>query len=99
MNLSTSSFTPTDLLLRLGLAVLSGMVLGINRELHRQPAGLRTHMLIALSAATTTVVALEIFRTAAGDHPQGDPTRVIQGLAQAIGFISAGIIIRGSGKV
>jgi putative Mg2+ transporter-C (MgtC) family protein len=99
MNLTSASLDLTELLLRLALAVLFGFVLGLNREMHHHAAGLRTHMLIALSAAATTVVALEMYKAGPGEHGQGDPTRVIQGLAQALGFISAGVIIQGQGKV
>ena len=44
---------------RLGLAVLVGSALGINRNLHRKPAGIRTHALVSLSTALVTLIAFE----------------------------------------
>ena len=49
-----------DLMLRLLLAGGLGSVLGLERELRRSPAGLRTHILIALGAALFTLVSIEI---------------------------------------
>src|SRR3954462_10690718 len=86
--------------LRLALATLFGMVLGIDREVRGKPAGLRTHMLVALSSAATTLVTLEIFEALkAAGHSNMDPLRIVQGLAQAIGFIFAGVIIQSRGDV
>jgi putative Mg2+ transporter-C (MgtC) family protein len=82
--------------LRLGVATLVGMMLGFEREWHRHDAGLRTHGLVALSAATITVSALLIAETLQAHGTNSDPLRVVQGLAQAIGFIAGGLIfIRG----
>ncbi|WP_211115445.1 MgtC/SapB family protein [Arenibaculum pallidiluteum] len=82
-----------DMLLRLGIACLFGMVLGLDREIRGKSAGIRTHMLVALSSAMTMLIALEMAEELAklgrGDT---DPVRAIQGLAQAIGFLCAGII-------
>src|SRR2546430_16517415 len=45
-----------ELAARLGSAVLAGAILGVNRDLHRQPAGLRTHALVCLGSAVGGVV-------------------------------------------
>lgn len=84
---------------RLGLASLGGLVLGFDREWRGHEAGLRTHALVALSSAMITVSALLLADQlrAEGSHP--DPLRVIQGLAQAIGFIAAGLIFVQRGGV
>ncbi len=74
---------------RIGAALLCGAVVGLNRDLHRKPAGLRTFGLMALGTATLTV-ALE--------H-SSDPSamgRVVQGLITGIGFLGAGMIMRGA---
>ena len=47
---------------RLGLAVLAGSVLGINRNLRRKPAGIRTHALVSLSTALVTLIAFGEYR-------------------------------------
>jgi putative Mg2+ transporter-C (MgtC) family protein len=85
-------------LLRLGTAVAIGGALGLNRELHDKPAGLRTHALVALGAALATFLSIEV--TASGKiADMGAVTRVIQGVLTGIGFIGAGMIFRdGEGK-
>jgi putative Mg2+ transporter-C (MgtC) family protein len=85
--------TTQDILLRLGCATLVGLVLGLDRELRGIPAGLRTHALVGLSAAAITLSALMLHDTLDADgQTRTDPLRVVQGLAQAIGFIAAGVI-------
>lgn len=82
-----------DIVLRLGCATLVGLVLGLDRELRGIPAGLRTHALVGLSAAAITLSALLLHDTLDADgRTRTDPLRVVQGLAQAIGFIAAGVI-------
>lgn len=97
MELATT--TPViEIIVRLALASLFGMVLGLDREMRGKPAGLRTHMLIALGAAVTTLVAFELYYSLAADNPEvrADPLRAIEGVAAAIGFLGAGAIIRGA---
>ncbi|WP_260929167.1 MgtC/SapB family protein [Novosphingobium sp. 9] len=85
----------TTAILRLGLATVLGVALGLERERHCHDAGLRTHGLVALSSGMLTLSALEMVE----HHGQGDPVRVIQGLAQAIGFIAGGLIFVRGGDV
>ncbi len=80
--------TALDALPSLGLATLFGSILGLNRQLHRKPAGLRTHALVALGAAL-------VCRTTVSYAP-ADPdatSRVLQGIVTGIGFIGAGVIM------
>ncbi len=78
-----------DLVARLGLAILAGTVLGLNRWLHHKSAGIRTHSLVALGAA----VAMLMIDTHTGSDAQSH-SRVLQGLVTGIGFLGAGVIIR-----
>ncbi len=90
-----------DMAARLAAAAVCGAALGLDREIRGKAAGLRTHTLVAISAAVTTLVALELY-WGMSDHSQSgdmDPTRVIQGVAQAIGFISAGVMFRAGATV
>jgi putative Mg2+ transporter-C (MgtC) family protein len=73
---------------RLIAAALLGAVIGIQREHAGKPAGLRTHMLVALGAALFVIAPLEF-----GMSPE-DLSRVIQGLATGIGFLGAGAILK-----
>lgn len=77
--------------LRLGAALLLGAILGLNRELHGKPAGLRTHALVCLGAAVATLVALGPLSRAAD---QNAISRVVQGILTGVGFLGAGVILR-----
>lgn len=79
--------------LRLGLATFVGTLLGLDREVRGHAAGLRTHGVIYLSSALITLSALILIDQLCGENAQSDPLRVIQGLAQAIGFIAARLIL------
>ena len=75
---------------RLGLALAAGAVIGLDRELKRKPAGLRTHALVSIGSALVVLVAL-----AFGGGPGGDPlSRTIQGIITGIGFLGAGVIMQ-----
>ncbi|WP_372398342.1 MgtC/SapB family protein [Azospirillum sp. HJ39] len=97
----TMVLTVEEMGLRLLAAALCGAMLGLDREMRGKAAGLRTHTLISISCALTTLVAFEIYAGlhAAGDERPGDPVRVIQGVAQAVGFISAGVMFRSGDSV
>jgi putative Mg2+ transporter-C (MgtC) family protein len=73
---------------RLAMAALLGAVLGHQRERAGKPAGLRTHMLVALGAALFVLAAQE-----AGMSVE-DLSRIIQGLIAGIGFLGAGAILK-----
>jgi putative Mg2+ transporter-C (MgtC) family protein len=81
----------TDVALRLGAALIGSMLLGLNRELHGKPTGMRTLGLVGLSSAIVTLAA-----TGIGSFPVSpDATsRVIQGVLTGIGFLGAGVILR-----
>jgi putative Mg2+ transporter-C (MgtC) family protein len=73
---------------RLLLAAVLGGIVGIERELKRRPAGLRTNMFICFGAAMFTVLSLELASMAGGDH-----TRIASQIIPGIGFIGAGSIL------
>jgi putative Mg2+ transporter-C (MgtC) family protein len=79
--------------LRLGAALLVGSVLGLNRELHGKPAGLRTHALVSLGAAVATILVL---KSPSGSMivDQNAIGRVVQGILTGVGFLGAGVILR-----
>lgn len=79
-------------LIRLLLAVGLAFPIGYERERTHKPAGLRTHMLIALGAAALTFASLNGF-------PGSDPARVAAYVVAGIGFVGAGAIIRERDKV
>ncbi|MEC5384432.1 MgtC/SapB family protein [Uliginosibacterium sp. H3] len=78
-----------ELFIRLGLALLAGVVLGLNRWLHHKSAGIRTHSLVSLGAA----LAMLAISTLSGGDAQA-ASRVMQGLLTGMGFLGAGVIIQ-----
>jgi putative Mg2+ transporter-C (MgtC) family protein len=79
---------------RLTLGLVLGAVIGFERELHRQPAGFRTHSLVALGAALFTIVSAYGF-----SGSLVDPTRIAAQIVSGIGFIGAGTILQYRGNI
>ena len=73
---------------RLGAALLVGAVLGINRDLHRKPAGLRTLALVSVGSAVLVLVGLDL----TGNSPDS-VSRILQGIVAGVGFLGAGVIM------
>src|SRR5215467_6692627 len=73
-----------EITIRLGAATLAGVALGLNRDLHHKPTGVRTPGLVGLGSAVAVVA-------------EGDPgavSRVVQGVVTGIGFLGAGVTMR-----
>lgn len=80
----------SEILLRLGAATLAGGAIGLNRDLHGKPIGVRTLGLVGLSAAAAVLLADGgVARAAMSDAT----SRVIQGILTGIGFLGAGVIV------
>ncbi|MDP2927450.1 MAG: MgtC/SapB family protein [Candidatus Omnitrophota bacterium] len=91
---------PTDLqmIVRLLLTlVLSGLI-GLERQVHRRDAGLRTHILVALGSCLIMLTSLYVFDIYK-DQVALDPVRIAAGVVTGIGFLGAGTIIRESDGV
>lgn len=86
-----------DLLSRLGVAAVLGLLLGLDRELRRHAAGLRTHGLICFSAAAMTVSIIALYNQLEGARM--DPLRLYEATGAFIGIIGAGLIVFSRGKV
>lgn len=88
------------ILVRVAVAMLLGGVLGIERELGKHAAGLRTHMLIAGAAALIVglgdVIAQHFADEQYRDMLRVDPVRLIEAVVAAVGFVGAGAILRSS---
>ncbi|WP_144107866.1 MgtC/SapB family protein [Paraburkholderia sp. BCC1886] len=78
----------TRVLMRLGLALILGGIIGFEREMSRRDAGMRTHMMVAVGAALFVVVPLQ------SGFSQDNMSRVLQGLVSGVGFLGAGAIIK-----
>lgn len=84
-----------EILLRLTVAAALGAVIGVERDLRRRPAGIRTSFFVCLATALFTVLSGEIA------HAFGDTssTRIASNIVQGIGFLGAGAILREAGGV
>ena len=84
---------PVDIVMiaQLLLAVVLGILVGVEREVVHKPAGLRTHALVSLGACLFTIISIDYFDV--------DPARVAAGIVTGIGFIGAGSIIAEKGHV
>jgi putative Mg2+ transporter-C (MgtC) family protein len=84
----------SDTLIRLLLAAILGGVIGLEREIRRKPAGLRTNMFICFGAAMFTLMSYRLADVHTGDH-----TRIASQIVPGIGFIGAGSILHSRGSV
>jgi putative Mg2+ transporter-C (MgtC) family protein len=82
-------------MVRLALAAVLGGIIGLERELKRKPAGLRTNMFICFGSAMFTILSTEL----AGEWGIGDHTRIAAQIIPGIGFIGAGSILHDKGGV
>lgn len=88
---------PLDWLIKLGMAVACGSLIGIERQLRRKAAGMRTNVLICLGS-TLYVMAAELMLSQHGLAGY-DPTRIAGQVVVGMGFIGAGSIIQSRGKI
>lgn len=78
---------------RVLVAFLIGAVIGWERERLQKPAGLRTHILVAMSSGLLMVFGALFVEQRAPEGTEFDPLRIIQGVLTGIGFLGAGAIL------
>ena len=88
---------PLDVLMRIGMAVVCGSLIGIERQIKRKAAGMRTNVMICLGAMLY-VTAADLISQSAGAM-SFDPSRVAGQVVVGMGFIGAGAIIQSRGQV
>jgi putative Mg2+ transporter-C (MgtC) family protein len=91
--LQVDSITLPTIVLRLGISFVLSAIIGIEREKNRQPAGLRTHILICLGATIIMIISLYIPQWSDGRF-QSDPGRIAAQIVTGIGFLGAGAILK-----
>jgi putative Mg2+ transporter-C (MgtC) family protein len=99
---TTHTYTPFPVIMsRLLLATLYGALIGFERESRNRPAGLRTHILVCLAAATFATLTIEIVHAPmfAGDAVQVDPIRMVEAVTAGVAFLAAGVILFTRGEV
>ncbi len=85
-----------DLALKLGLSVLMGGAIGLERQIAGKPAGLRTNILICLGSALLMDLSLNLVGP---DGRLGDPARLAAQVVTGIGFLGAGTIMQSKGTI
>ena len=86
-----------EILIRVLLATLIGLIFGVERERSHKPAGVRTHILVCLAACVIAIISIYGFVYAFPHGPanvnvNADPARLVTGVLTGIGFLGAGII-------
>lgn len=90
---------------RLLLAAVFGAVIGFEREWRNRPAGLRTHMLVCVAAATYAILTIEIVHApmfsadVMEDAVKVDPVRIVEAVTAGVAFLAAGVVIFTRGEV
>ena len=87
-----------EILFRLFLAAVLGAVVGLEREVHGRPAGIRTYLLLCMGSALIMVVSELLFfkyeSKGLGEILRADPGRIAAQAITGIGFLGAGVILR-----
>ena len=82
-----------EIIIRLVLSLILSGLIGLERQMHRRTAGLRTHILVSLGSCLIMLTSLYIFAIYKNEVPL-DPARIAAGVITGIGFLGAGAIIR-----
>ncbi len=101
MGLLETHLSLWELTARMALALAFAAVIGWERGVKGRPAGLRTHMMVALGAAGFTLVAMELLAQAPRDgrFPLYDPIRIVSSIVVGVGFLGTGAIIHAGAEV
>lgn len=94
IDLSPLTLSIEEIAMRLGLAMLIGAIIGIEREFSHRPAGLRTHMLVALGACVVMITSQMLFCQYRPFGATADPGRLSAQVIAGVGFLGAGTILR-----
>ena len=86
--------TEQEIVIRLAIASLLGMIVGFERERQNQPAGLRTHTILAIGSCLAMTISINLAMQFTPLVPNGDPARLAAQVVSGIGFLGAGAILR-----
>jgi putative Mg2+ transporter-C (MgtC) family protein len=82
-----------EIFLRLSFAALLGAAIGVERDLHSRPAGIRTSAFVCMGSALFTILSFQLAKL----YGDTSSTRIASNLVQGIGFLGAGAILREAG--
>ncbi|HKJ79685.1 MAG TPA: MgtC/SapB family protein [Prolixibacteraceae bacterium] len=91
--IQSNEVTWESALVRILVAFILGMLIGIERETQDQPAGMRTHILICIGATVVMLISIFIPQTFT-NFQNGDPGRIAAQVVSGIGFLGAGAILK-----
>lgn len=92
--LGISIFSGWVILLRVGFALAAAFIIGLERSTHNQPAGLRTHMVLALGSSGIMILSMLMPMKFAQFSNNGDPGRMAAQVISGIGFLGGGAILK-----
>ncbi len=75
-------------------AAALGSLIGLERELHGQPAGLRTHMILAVGASLAAILSISYSQFLSNPEMPSDPGRIVAQVVSGVGFLGAGAIMK-----
>jgi putative Mg2+ transporter-C (MgtC) family protein len=85
---------------KLGIALLLGLLIGIDRQLKHKPLGMKTSMVISVASCLITIVSIEsVAKYSVPGHTNMDPMRLAAQIVSGVGFIGAGVILRRSNEI
>ena len=87
--------TLTDFLVRLGIALIAGLIIGFERQWHHKSTGLKTNMLVSTGAAIFVLLSIKIVER----NLNIDVSRIISQVVTGVGFLGAGVIFREGSSV
>ncbi|HNW35138.1 MAG TPA: MgtC/SapB family protein, partial [Candidatus Ozemobacteraceae bacterium] len=86
--------TEYDIIFRLIFSAFLGGLIGLEREKHSQPAGLRTHIILAIGSSIAMCISINLSMQFHTTATNGDPERLAAQVISGIGFLGAGAIFR-----
>lgn len=90
-------YVDIDMLIKLGISAVFGLIIGLERELKRKPVGLKTSLVISVVSCLLTIVSIEsayMFPSSDDVRITMDPLRLAAQIVSGIGFLGAGVILR-----
>ncbi len=91
------SSSDVDILIKLGISAVFGLIIGLERELKRKPVGLKTSLVISVVSCLLTIVSIQsayMFPNTNDVRITMDPLRLAAQIVSGIGFLGAGVILR-----
>jgi len=89
-----------EFLLKLGVSLFLGLLIGIDRQLKNKPLGVKTSMVISVASCLITIVSIQsVHKYSMIGHTNMDPMRLAAQIVSGVGFLGAGVILRRSNDV